>query len=185
MSQEEQIVEECRKGNRNAQKILYEMYAGWLLGVCLRYVGQRDVAEDLLQDGFVQILTHIHQFQWQGEGSLKSWMLRVQRNVILQHLRNKAKLNSILSIDDTHEQLEDIITEPEDIGGIPSRVLMEMIGELPLGYRTVFNLYVIDGLSHRKIAEMLGIKERSSASQLLHARRLLAAKINIWNKKNL
>lgn len=184
MSQEEQIAEECRKGNSNAQRKLYEMYAGWLLGVCLRYVGQRDVAEDLLQDGFVQILTHIGQFQWQGEGSLKSWMFRVQRNVILQYIRNKAKQNSILSIDDAHEQLEDI-TEPEDIGGIPSHVLMEMIGDLPLGYRTVFNLYVIDGLTHRKIAEMLGIKERSSASQLLHARRLLAAKINTWKKKNL
>lgn len=160
------------------------MYAGWLLGVCLRYVGHQEVAEDLLQDGFVQILTHMEQFSWQGQGSLKAWMFRVQQRVILQYLRKKNEQNEFVSFDD-NPHLLDNIPSPEDISGVPHKVLMQMIAELPLGYRMVFNLYVIDGLSHRDIAHELGIKEKSSASQLLRARHMLADKINTWKKKNL
>lgn len=184
MNQEEYIASQCKQGNRAAQRQLYETYAGWLLGVCLRYVGQRHIAEDLLQDGFIQILTHIKQFQWRGEGSLKAWLFRVQQNVILQYIRNKNKQQDFLSIEE-HETLLKDITEPDDVSALPREALMDMIGELPLGYRTVFNLYVIDGHSHREIAQMLGIKEKSSASQLTHARRLLAQKINTWKKNNL
>lgn len=182
MNLEENIAKKCQEGSRDAQRQLYETYAGWLLGVCLRYVGQRSVAEDLLQDGFIQILTHIKQFRWQGEGSLKAWLFKVQRNVIIQHLRSKR--NEFLSIDESPQMAEEVL-EPENMHGVPLDVLMQMIGELPLGYRTVFNLFVIDGHSHREIAQLLGIKERSSASQLVHARRIMAEKINLWKKKNL
>lgn len=173
----------CQKGERKAQQQLYETYAGWMLGVCLRYVGDQHTAEDLLHDGFVQALTHIGQFRWQGDGSLKAWLYKVQQNVILQHLRQQATRGEFLSIDENPQMVEDI-PEPERVGDIPRQVLMRMIGELPTGYRTVFNMFVIDGHSHREIAQLLGINERSSASQLVHARRLLASKINAWRKEN-
>lgn len=182
MSLEEYIARRCQKGDSDAQRQLYETYAGWLLGVCLRYVGQRSVAEDLLQDGFIKILTNIKHFRWQGEGSLRAWLFKVERNVIIQYLRSKG--NELLSIDEKMQEIMEV-QEPENINGVPLDVLMQMIGELPFGYRTVFNLYIIDGHSHREIAQLLGIKERSSASQLFHARRMMANKINSWKKENL
>jgi len=183
VSQEEYIANRCLQGDRNAQRQLYETYAGWLLGVCLRYVSDQATAEDLLHDGFVQVFTHFNQFRWQGEGSLKAWLFKVQQNILLQHLRKQSTLHVLLSIDE-NPQLAEEIPEPEDIHAIPRTALMKMIRELPTGYRTVFNLFVIDGHSHREIAQLLGINEKSSASQLVHARRLLASKINAWRKEN-
>lgn len=154
-----------------------------MLGVCLRYAGDQSTAEDLLHDGFVQAFTHINQFRWQGEGSLKAWLYKVQHNIILQHLRRQSAHGLIISIEENQQMMEEI-PEPENIHSIPRPVLMKMISELPTGYRTVFNLFAIDGHSHREIAQLLGINEKSSASQLVHARRLLASKINAWRKEN-
>lgn len=182
MSIEQDIVQSLQQGDSEAGKLLYETYAGWLLGVCLRYVSDRSVAQDLLHDGFVQILTHISQFRWQGEGSLTAWLFKVQQRVILMHLRKQEQLFGTLSIEDV--QAEDI-PEPETIRDIPRRVLMQLIAELPPGYRTIFNMYVVDGCSHKEIAKLLGIKEKTSASQLVHAKRLLATRINAWRKENL
>lgn len=183
LSQEADIATRCRQGDRNAQRQLYETYAGWMLGVCLRYVSDQSTAEDLLHDGFVQIFTHFDQFHWRGEGSLKAWLFRVQQSIILQHLRRQSAHEFFLSIDENPELAEDI-PEPEEVHTIPRQVLMRLIRELPVGYRTVFNLFVIDRHSHREIAQLLGINERSSASQLVHARRLLASKINEWRQQN-
>lgn len=154
-----------------------------MLGVCLRYVGDQQTAEDLLHDGFVQVFTHINQFKWKGEGSLKAWLYKVQQSIIIQHLRRQTVHGIFLSIEE-NPQMADEIPEPENVSQIPRHVLMKMIGELPTGYRTVFNLFVIDGHSHKEIAQLLGINEKSSASQLVHARRLLASKINAWRKEN-
>lgn len=183
MNNEEDIVRGCQKGERKAQQQLYETYAGWMLGVCLRYVGDSQIAEDLLHDGFVHVFTHIDQFRWQGKGSLKAWLHKVQQNIILQHLRQQSVHKVFLSIDENPQIVEEI-PEPDVVRSIPPSVLMKMIRELPTGYRTVFNLFVIDGHSHREIAQLLGINEKSSASQLVHARRLLASKINAWRKEN-
>lgn len=182
MSIEQDIAERFGRGDSQAAKLLYETYAGWLLGVCLRYVGDRQTAQDLLHDGFIQMLTHIRQFSWQGEGSLKAWIFKVQQHAILMHLRKQEQQADTLPIDDV--KLADI-PEPETTHDIPHRVLMQLIAELPPGYRTVFNMYVIDGCSHKEIAQLLGIQERTSSSQLLHAKRLLAARINAWRKENL
>lgn len=182
MSIEQDIAERFGRGDSQAAKLLYETYAGWLLGVCLRYVGDRQTAQDLLHDGFIQMLTHIRQFSWQGEGSLKAWIFKVQQHAILMHLRKQEQQADTLPIDDV--KLADI-PEPETTRDIPHRVLMQLIAELPPGYRTVFNMYVIDGCSHKEIAQLLGIQERTSSSQLLHAKRLLAARINAWRKENL
>lgn len=182
MSIEQDIAERFGRGDSQAAKLLYETYASWLLGVCLRYVGDRQTAQDLMHDGFIQMLTHIRQFRWQGEGSLKAWLFKVQQHAILMHLRKQEQQADTLPIDDV--QLADI-PEPETTRDIPHRVLMQLIAELPPGYRTVFNMYVIDGCSHKEIAQLLGIQERTSSSQLLHAKRLLAARINAWRKENL
>lgn len=183
MISEKDIAERCSAGDQKSQKLLYETYAGWLLGVCLRYVGDRDTAQDLLHDGFVQILTHFNQFKWQGEGSLRAWLFRVQQNVVLMHLRKEKISEDNISLDE-NIQLADV-PEPETVRDIPKSVLLKMISELPSGYRTVFNMFVIDGHSHKEIAKMLGIQEKSSASQLVHAKRVLAARINAWRKENL
>lgn len=182
MSIEQDIAERLGKGDPQAGKLLYETYARWLLGVCLRYVGDRATAEDLLHDGFVRILTHANQFGWQGEGSLKGWLFRVQQHTILMYLRQQGRLDEMLSLDDV--SATDIV-DPETTRDIPRAVLMKFIAQLPAGYRTVFNMFVIDGLSHKEIARMLGIKEKTSASQLVHARRLLASRINQWRNENL
>lgn len=183
MITEKDIAERCKQGDRESQKLLYETYAGWLLGVCLRYVGDRDIAQDLLHDGFVQVFTHFGQFQWKGEGSLKAWLFRVQQNVVLMYLRKEKSSEDSVSLDD-NLQLADV-PEPETVHDIPQKEILRMISELPTGYRTVFNMFVIDGYSHKDIAKMLGIQEKSSASQLVHAKRLLATRINAWRKENL
>ena len=163
---------------------MYDTYAAYLMGVCMRYVCDKDTAQDLLHDGFLQILTHMDRFRYQGPGSLKAWLTQVQRNVVLKYLRDKDLLADSVSID----LLPDVVADepnPEVVKDIPQRVLMELISQLPVGFRTVFNLYVIDGYSHKEIARMLGIGEKSSSSQFIRARRALAMKINHWRKENL
>ena len=108
MTQEEIIARRCQEGDRQAQRLLYETYAQWLLGVCLRYSGNRDTAQDLMQDGFVQILTQIDKFRWRGEGSLKAWIYTVQENVILMYLRKSEQYRSTLSLDDNIAAAEEI-----------------------------------------------------------------------------
>lgn len=183
MSNEEALAQRCQEGDRRAQQTLYETYAGLLYGMCLRYIGDQELAKDLLHDGFVQVLTHFDSFTWRGEGSLRAWLTSVQRNVILMYLRHERQVE-LVSMDDQPELLADV-PEPDTVADIPPGELARLIAELPVGYRTVFNLYVIDGLSHREIAQQLGINEKSSASQLVHARRQLSAKIEAWRKENL
>lgn len=176
------ITERSKSGDNKARRLIYEAYAGLLLGVCYRYVADHSLAQDLLHDGFVKIFTSMEQFEWRGEGSLKAWLIRVQQNVILMHLRKASKWNEDISVNETPDILDE--PEPERADDIPQEVLMQFITELPEGYRTVFNMYVVDGYSHKDIAKTLGIQEKSSASQLVHARRILTKRINSWRKAN-
>lgn len=180
---EQDIALRCQQGDNEGRRQLYETYAGWMLGVCFRYVGDRDKAKDLMHDGIVQVLDRIGSFQWRGEGSLKAWIFKVQQNIVLMYLRQHKRLEEEIPIDDAPDINEE--PEPGNADDIPGKVIAEMIAELPVGYRTVFNMYVVDGLSHRQIAEMIGIKEKTSASQLVHARRILAGKINEWRRNNI
>lgn len=179
---EEQILAEgCRRGDCAAQKELYNRYAGHLLAICLRYVGDRQTAEDLLHDAFLKIFGAFDKFTYRGSGSLKAWMSRVTVNVALEWLRAQSRTN-VVALDEG--KAGGIIDEPsaEQAAGVPHQVLMRFIGELPEGYRTVFNLYCIEEYSHREIAEQLGINEKSSSSQLFRARAILAQKINEYLK---
>lgn len=178
--EEQELAEHCKRGDRSAYKVLYERYAGRLLGVCLRYVGNRDVAEDLLHDGFLKLFASFDKFTWRGEGSLRAWMERVMVNGALQYLRRNDVLNQSAALDDVPEVYEE--PEASDIDTIPQSVLMQFISELPAGYRTVLNLYVFEGKSHKEISALLGINEKSSASQLTRAKASLAAKVREWMK---
>lgn len=166
-----------------AYKQLYEAYADLMFSVCYRYVGDYDLSKDLMHDGFVLIFSKIEKFTWRGEGSLKAWVLSIQHNVIISHIRKQHFWKEYV-IEKSIEQLKDI-PEPETSEDIPSEILIRLISELPTSSRTVFNLYVIEGLSHREIAELLGIQEKSSSSQLSYARKILASRINEWRNRNL
>lgn len=180
--EEIELSEQCRLGNNRARKELYEKYAGRMLGICLRYAGDRDTAQDFLHDGFLKIFGSFDKFTWRGEGSLRAWMERVMINTALQHLRK----NDVMSLSNPLDEVSDIYEEPEasSVETIPYSVLMQFINDLPVGYRTVFNLYTFEEKTHREIAELLGINEKSSASQLFRAKKVLASKVKEWLMNN-
>ena len=168
----------CKKGDNRARKELYESYSRRMFSICMRYVGDRDTAQDLLHDGFIKIFGSFDKFTWRGEGSLRAWMERVMVNTVLQFLRKNDVMNQMVEI----ENLPDSYEEPEEsvIDAIPNQVLMQFINELSVGYRTVFNLYVFEEKSHKEIAELLGINEKSSASQFFRAKSVLAKRVKEW-----
>ena len=178
---EDELAEGCRRNDHRAQRELYETYGPRILAVISRYIAEKDVAKDVFQDTFVRIFGSMGQFSWRGNGSLKAWTERVAVNMSLNYLRDhKAELLAV-QVDDTfmlaHEPTADEIEE------IDASVIERFIAELPVGYRTVFNLFCIEGLNHRQIAEKLGINEKSSSSQLSRAKMLLAKRIKEYLAK--
>ena len=153
-----------------------------MLGVCLRYTGDRDTAQDLLHDGFIKIFSSFDKFTWRGEGSLRAWMERVMVNTALQYLRK----SDVLSQSTPWEEVPEDYEEPDAsaVEMIPQAVLMRFIEELPAGYRTVFNLYTFEEKSHKEIAQLLGINEKSSASQLFRAKSVLTKRVKEWIMNN-
>jgi RNA polymerase sigma-70 factor (ECF subfamily) len=169
-----QLVERIRQKDQRAMSQFYQMYVEELSSVCYRYVPSRSDAKDVLQNSFVKIFTLLPTIDYVGEEALRAWMKRVVANEALGFLRKQKKLLFVVQtaaeadrIDDTEPQSEQI--SPEE--------LHQMISELPDGYRTVINLYVFEDYTHKQIAELLGISESTSASQLYYAKRLLAKKI--------
>lgn len=175
---EEELSERCRQGDNRARKELYELYAGRMLGVCLRYAGDRDTAQDLLHDGFLKVFSSFDKFTWRGEGSLRAWMERVMANTALQFLRKNDVMGQAMALDEVSETYEE--PDAQSVEMIPQQVLMQFVRELPAGYRTVFNLYTFEDKSHKEIARMLGINEKSSASQLFRAKSVLARRVKEW-----
>ena len=157
-----------------AMKEYYDLMVGCLTAVCSRYINQEDQAKDVLQDSFIKIFGAIDQFEYRGEGSLRAWSRQVVVNEALYALRQSKQLSAISYM----EQLPDTIEEEPDADDVPAEVIQRFIRELPVGYRTVFNLFVFEDHTHQEIAEMLHIKESSSASQLSRAKSILAKKIN-------
>ena len=146
------------------------------MAVGLRYVPDRDDLNDVIQDSFVKILSSVNRFEYRGEGSLKGWILRIVSNEAINFIKQKTKFSFV-------DEFPDEIEEQEpDVDKVPPQVLNQMISELPDGYRMVLNLYVFEQKSHKEIAEMLDIKESTSASQYLRAKKLLASKINNYLK---
>lgn len=179
---EQHIASGCRAGDDAARRELYERFSGRLYGICRRYVSDSAEAQDVLQDAFVRIFTSFDKFNWRGEGSLRAWAERITVNMALEHLRKNARVKFSSAEEVLLKQGEDPAVEAESVRAVPHEVLMRFIGELPDGYRTVFNLYCIEDYSHREIAQMLGINEKSSSSQLSRAKTLLAARIKDYLK---
>ena len=141
----------------------------------MRYTGERSAAEDILHDSFLKIFDALGRFDFRGEAALYGWMRKVTVSCCVDQLR-KNRLKTV-SLEDGMEIRDEEDIGMEDVRGIPPETLMGMIEELPEGYRTVFNLFCLDGYSHREIASMLGIAEKSSSSQYARARALLSKKI--------
>ena len=168
------MTDRCRVGDNQARKELYELYAEKMLCLCYRYAGDIDVAHDLLHDGFLKVFSSISSFTYKGEGSLRAWLSRVFANTALEYLRRKDLLRQGISLDEVY----DLPNEPEpDARNLSMDILMRFVTDLPYGYRTVFNLFVFEHWSHKEIAAQLHINEKSSASQLNRARKILATRI--------
>lgn len=174
---EQHIVTGCRKGDEAARRELYELFGRRLFNICRRYVVDRSSAEDLLHDAFIKIFSSFDKFDWRGEGSLRAWVERVTVNIALEYLRKNSK--AVFSSDERllDRQPDEPAVDAGEARAVPREVLVRFIDELPAGYRTVFNLYCVEGFPHREIARMLGINEKSSSSQLSRAKALLATKI--------
>ena len=168
------------RGDASAMDRLYAEYADYLAGVCYRYVGNDDDMKDVLQEAFIKIFTRIGSFEYRGRGSLKAWMTRIVANESLTFLRRHAAAAETPITGDTPDPAADTpATE-----GIDAAAVMEMVARLPEGYRVVFNLFAIEGMSHKAIADELGITPSTSASQFFKAKRMLARMINEYRRKN-
>jgi RNA polymerase sigma-70 factor (ECF subfamily) len=159
----------------------YSQYAPYLKGVCSRYVSDREDAKDVFQSALVRIITHITEFRYHGQGSLQAWAARIVVNEAISYLRDTKRHEMTSWDDDTMEVPEE---DDPPIRDIPPEVIHQMVKQLPTGYRTVFNLYVIEDKSHEEIASLLGISPGTSSSQLHRARHLLADMIKRYNDKN-
>ena len=177
---EEELAFKCKQADNQARKELYERYGGSLLAICLRYIGDRESARDVLHDGFLRVFQSIGQFAYQGPGSLKAWLSKVMVNEALGYLRKHVQISQQEVL---MEELPDVQEKDEGVEEIPRPVLMKMIAALPEGYRTVFNLYVFEGKSHKEIANMLGITEHTSSSQFYRAKTLMMKKIREYRKE--
>ncbi len=183
---EQELVEGCRRGDDAARRQLYERYAGKMMAICMRYIGNREEAEDLLHDGYIKLYGSFDKFEWQGEGTLPAWMARVMANLALQRLRKNDVMSQSIELENTAELRDDVDRPDEgpDIETIPKKVLMQFIEELPPGYRAVFNMHVFEGKNHIEIGKELGINNKSSASQLVRARAILKERVNEWRRLN-
>jgi RNA polymerase sigma factor (sigma-70 family) len=159
------FLQDCTSGNRTAQKAFFEQLYGPMFRVCLRYVSQQEEAEDCAMTGFVKAFHHLPQFRWEGEGSVQAWLRRIMVNECLMHLRKKKNL-----VLHTEEAASEVALPADVLLKIEAEELNRLVMQLPAGYRTVFNLYAVDGYSHQEIATMLGINENTSKSQFSKAK---------------
>ncbi len=174
---------------RQTAELLYDLHAPKLLGLCKRYCGNLEDAEDVLHDGFIKIMKNLSHFEERTNGSFEGWIKRIMVNTALNHLRSKTKDKSFIVIDDRAESTIQQEEDKEDfIEALAERInkeqIMEMVCTLPAGYRTVFNLYVFESFSHREIASELNCSENTSKSQLSKARAMLRKQlIPLMNKQ--
>ncbi len=165
----EQLIEHCKKNDTKAQSQLYKLYSSKLFSLCLKYSRNYVEAEDNLQDAFVTIFNKISQYK--SKGSLEGWMKRITINTALQRYRSVGVFDIV-----NEEQIEDVSVEIDE-DAVTIDFLLSIIQELPDRYRLVFNLYALDGYSHKEIADMLNISTGTSKSNLARARLILKEKI--------
>ncbi|HLP04749.1 MAG TPA: sigma-70 family RNA polymerase sigma factor [Paludibacter sp.] len=166
---EKRLVTGCRNNETWAQKQVYDLYAPAMLSVCIRYVIDKETARDILQEGFIKVFTKINTYA--GTGSFGGWIRRVIVTTALEHLRQNDALRNSESIDEYNSAIQD--ETATIIESISANDLLVCISGLPTGYRTIFNMYAIEGYSHSEIAGILNISENTSRSQFMRARKLL------------
>jgi len=169
---EDILVKKCIEGDNRAQKKLFDLFAPKLFGVCLRYMKDHDLAQDTLQDGFVKIFTKLSDYN--GKGSFEGWMRRITVNTCLDQLRKDQKLKVNTPIDDVSFLVKDNHWIEEEL---TAKDLLKLVESLPDGYRVVFNMFAIEGYSHKEIAEQLNISENTSKSQFSRAKSHLRKKL--------
>jgi RNA polymerase sigma-70 factor (ECF subfamily) len=169
---EEQIIKGCVNKQADCQRMLFDQYAGKMMSLCLRYANDHQTAQDFLQLGFIKVFDFVHQYK--GAGSFEGWMRRIFVSIAIREI-SKRKMD-VSAIDAMETDLS--FDEPGIISKLTEDEIHALVRTLPLGYRTVFNLKVIEGYSHEDIASMLNIQPATSRSQLLKARTLLKALIS-------
>jgi RNA polymerase sigma factor (sigma-70 family) len=162
------LVLDCCREDRSAQSRLYNLLAPKMFVVCLRYSKSREEAEEILQEGFMKVFQSIRQFRFSG--SFEGWVKRIMINCALQRFRKKTHLHAIIHIDDASVEP---ISQEAILSRMGTKELLALVQDLPAAYRLVFNLYVFEGMKHREIAELLGISEGTSKSNLSDARSIL------------
>ena len=169
----------CSKGDEKARHELYTRYAAYLFALCIRYVGDRELARDLMHDAMIKIFDTIGKYR--PTGSLKSWCARVTVNMVIDHMRKSRRMD-LQPIEQTQEKIPE--PQNEEVAKISKTVLMRMVGQLPETKRIIFNLFCVEGYSHKDIAQMLDIKEKTSSSLLFKAREQLAENVRDYIRKN-
>ena len=171
------IIRGCLQNNPTMQKMLYDKYAPKMYGIALRYAHEQEEAKDILQDGFIKVFQNLNKYK--GTGAFEGWLRRIFVNTAIEHYRKK---NNTYEIQDTHEES---VTDREisALDKMAAADILNMVKELPNGYRTVFNLFAIEGYTHKEIAEMLDINEGTSKSQYARVKGLLQENIKNHEKK--
>ena len=178
---EKDMAEGIRKGNNRAMRSFYASFGSQLTAVCSRYISDEDDVKDVMQDAMISIIQHIDNFTYHGKGSLRAWATRIVVNQALNFVKSQKRFHDTFADKDLGNlSLAD--NEEPDISDVPAEVIHRLISQLPDGYRTVFNLFAIEGKSHKEIAALLGIKADTSASQFFRAKNILAKQIENYKR---
>ncbi|MBC7426444.1 MAG: RNA polymerase sigma factor [Bacteroidia bacterium] len=175
------LIDACVKGDGRAYKEVFELFSPKMMSICKRYADGYDEARDFMQEGFIRVFDNIHKFR--GDSSLETWITRIMVNNAITNIRKKAKKAGFVDVADLGEDEgpeSDMLDEQAQAMEIEE--VLECMQKLPAGYRTVINLYAVDGKSHKEIAELLGISESTSKTQLLKARKYLKQLITLIKK---
>ena len=162
---DETLIKKCVSGDQRAQRMLFDKFAPKMLGVCLRYAPNVEIAQDVLQDGFIKVFGKLSEFKM--DGSFEGWIRRIMVNTSLDEIRRNKKRQNDVDMSAVEYMVED---KSYILESLQAEDLLKMVQELPIGYRTVFNLYAIEGYSHKEIAEQLDISENTSKSQYSRAK---------------
>ena len=174
---DQHLIDSCKRGDRASQKVLYDSLAPKMFSICIRYIGDRTAAQDVLQDGFVTLFSKLDSFK--GEGSFEGWARRIFVTTSLMSLRKKDALKMSDNLELARGMKAETVSQTQNIG---YKELMKLVMELPPGFRTVFNMVAIEGYVHKEVAQILGISETTSRTQYSRARALLQEKIKKLEK---
>jgi RNA polymerase sigma factor (sigma-70 family) len=173
------IIEGCKKSNGKSQRSLFDFYYAYMYNVCLRYVKDDMHAEDMLSMGFTKVFKHITQFNYEAEVGLRAWIKKIMINECLMWLRKKNNFNLV-----PITAADDLSYTDFNLHEMDVQYILQAMSDLPVGYKTVLNLYVIEGYNHAEIGQMLNIKEATSRSQLNKAKQLLKQRLLQFNQLN-